>query len=98
MMLIGMLTGSQTTAQNSIFTFFGPALVSGGVDPIHVAAAGAHIATAGQALPPVDLCTFVVVGLVGGILNVKVDAVRSMIDSAPGFLMLTAAGLVLLYI
>ena len=97
-MIIGMLTGSQTTAQNAIFTFFGPALVSAGVDPVHAAAAGAHLATAGQALPPADLCTFVVVGLVGGILGTKVDAVKSMIKSAPGFIFLAIAGFILLYI
>ena len=97
-MIIGMLTGSQTTAQNAIFTFFGPALVSAGVDPVNAAAAGAHLATAGQALPPADLCTFVVVGLVGGILGTKVDAVKSMIKSAPGFIFLAIAGFILLYI
>ena len=49
-------------------------------------------------MPPADLATFVVAGLVGGILNVKVDSVKSMIKSAPGFLFLLAGGLLLLYI
>ncbi len=98
MCLVGMLTGSQSTAQSAILSFFGPALVSSGLDPVKVAAAGAQIATAGQAMPPADLATFVVAGLVGGILNVKVDSVKSMIKSAPGFLFLLAGGLLLLYI
>ena len=63
-----------------------------------MAAAGGQIATAGQAMPPADLATFVVAGLVGGILGVKVDCIKSMILSAPGFLILAAGGLVLLYI
>lgn len=79
--LIGMLTGSQTTAQVSIFTFFGPAMVSSGVEPVKAALAGAHLAMGGQGLPPADLTTFVVAGLVGGILGVKVDPIRSMFYS-----------------
>jgi len=52
---IGMLTGSQSTAQNVIFSFFGPALVAKGLDPVHVAIAGSHIASAGQGMPPAVL-------------------------------------------
>lgn len=98
MALVGMLTGSQTTAQSAIFTFLGPALISSGLDPAKVASAGAQIATAGQAMPPADLCTFVVAGLVGGILGVKVDSVKSMIRSFPGFFVLFLGGIALLYI
>lgn len=97
-LLVGMLTGSNSTAQSTIFSFLGPALVSSGLDPVRVAAAGGQIATAGQVMPPADLTTFVVAGLVGGILGVKVDCIKSMIKSSPAFLCLAAVGLLLLYI
>lgn len=98
MMLVGMLTGSNSTAQSTILSFLGPALVSSGVEPVNVAAAGGMIATAGQAMPPADLATFVVAGLVGGILGVEVDCIKSMIKSAPGFIFLAIGGLILLYV
>lgn len=82
MTLIGMLTGSMTVTQTSIFTFFGPALQAIGLDPVNVAVAGAHLGMAGQGLPPSCLTTFVVAGIVGSILGTKVDPVRSMIYSS----------------
>lgn len=82
MCLIGMLTGSQTTTQNAIFTFFGPALVAAaGVAPMWAALAGANLAMAGQGMPPADLTTFVVCGIVGGVLNKKCDPIKSMLYS-----------------
>lgn len=96
--LIGMLTGSQTTAQNVVFSFFGPALVSTGVQPTFAALAGAHLAAAGQGLPPADLTTFVVAGIVGGMLNKKVDPLKSMIYMLPMCLLLFTIGIVFLYI
>lgn len=98
MMLIGMLTGSQTTTQTSIFTFFGPALQATGVDPVNAALAGAHLAMSGQGLPPADLTTFVVAGLVGGILGIKVDPVRSMFYSMVMCIYFLIVGMVFLYI
>lgn len=98
MTLIGMLTGSQTTTQTSIFTFFGPALASAGVDPVHAAVAGAHLAMGGQGLPPADLTTFVVAGLVGGILGIKVDPVRSMFYSAFMCIYFLIVGFIFMYI
>jgi len=98
LMLVGMLTGSQTTAQTTIFSFFGPALVSIGVDPIKVAAAGGHLACAGEGLPPACLTTFVVTGLVGGILGVKVDPLRSMFYSSYLCFYFMIVGLLFLYI
>ena len=95
--LIGMLTGSQTTAQNAIFSFFGPALVSVGVDPVKAALAGSHLAMSGQGLPPADLTTFVVAGLVGGILGIKVDPVRSMFYSMVMCIYFLVAGLFFLF-
>lgn len=98
MILMGMLTGSQSTTQNVVFSFFGPALVSIGLNPTYVAVAGAHLATAGQGLPPADLTTFVVVGIVGSQLGKKVDPLKSMIYSMPMCICLMIIGLFFLYI
>lgn len=98
MALIGMLTGSQTTTQSSIFTFFGPALQAVGVDPVHAAVAGAHLAMGGQGLPPADLTTFVVAGLVGGILGIKVDPLRSMFYSAFMCIYFMIIGFIFMYV
>ena len=98
MMLIGMLTGSQSTTQNVVFSFFGPALVSAGLNKTFVAVAGAHLAAAGQGLPPADLTTFVVAGIVGGMLGKKVDPVKSMIYMIPMCLCFLVIGMIFLYI
>lgn len=98
MMLIGMLTESQSTAQNVIFSFFGPALVNIGLNPTHVAIAGANLAASGQGLPPADLTTFVVAGIVGGMLGKKVDPLKSMIYMIPMCLLFAAIGITFLYI
>ena len=96
--LIGMLTGSQSTAQNSSFAFLGPALTQLGVDPVHAAIAGSHIAASGQGMPPADLTCFVVCGLVGGILGKKVDPVKTMILNLPMCLYLFIVGCIFMYI
>ena len=96
--LMGMLTGSQMTAQNTVFSFLAPALVSIGTDPVNVAVAGAHLAMAGQGLPPADLTTFVVAGLVGGILGKKVDPLKSMLLNLPMCLYFLFIGILFLYI
>lgn len=98
MALIGMLTGSQSTAQNVVFSFFGPALIAIGLKPTFVALAGANLAAAGQGLPPADLTTFVVAGIVGGMLGKKVNPIRAMIYMLPMCLSLLAMGLILLYL
>jgi TRAP-type C4-dicarboxylate transport system permease large subunit len=81
--LVGMLTGSQTTAQTVIVTFLGPVLMNLGVEPVNTALGAAHLAMAGQSMPPVGLTTFVIVGIVGGIMNEKVDPVKVMILALP---------------
>ncbi|SHJ38786.1 TRAP-type C4-dicarboxylate transport system, large permease component [Dethiosulfatibacter aminovorans DSM 17477] len=81
MMLVGMISGSQTTTQVSIFTFLGPALRNVGVAEVKTALAGAHLAMAGQGMPPADVVTFVVAGMVGSMLNIKVDPVKAMLYS-----------------
>lgn len=98
MCLIGMLTGSQSTAQNVVFSFFGPALIGIGLNPTLVALAGANLAAAGQGMPPADLTMFVVAGIVGGMLGKKVDPIKAMLYMLPMCLSLLATGLILLYI
>ena len=96
--LMGMLTGSQSTAQNTIFTFLGPALVQMGVDPVFAGITGSHIAASGQGMPPADLTCFVVCGLVGGILGKKVDPVKTMLLNMPMCLYLFIVGCIFMYI
>ncbi len=98
MLLIGMLTGSQSTTQNVIFSFFGPALVSIGLNPVFAAVAGANLAAAGQGLPPADLTTFVVAGIVSAQFGKKVDPIKSMVYSIPMCICFLVMGLVFLYI
>ncbi|GAK07930.1 hypothetical protein [Geomicrobium sp. JCM 19038] len=64
--LIGMITGSQTTAQTVMVTFIAPALESLGVHTTNIALGASHIAAAGQNFPPVGLTAFVVCGIVAG--------------------------------
>ena len=97
MALIGMLTGSQTTAQNVVFSFFGPTLVEIGIAPTYVATAGASLAMAGQGMPPADLTTFVTAGIVGGALGAKVDPVKSMFISLPMCVFFMIEALIILY-
>ena len=97
-MAVGMLTGSQTTAQNTIFSFLAPALISAGVDPVNAAVAGAHLAMSGQGMPPACLTTFVVCGLVGGILGKKVDPLRTMFYNMPMCIYFMIVGMIFLYI
>ena len=96
--IIGMLTGSQSTSQNVVFSFFGPALVAFGVDATHAAVAGAHLASAGQGLPPADLTTFVVVGIVASQFGKKVDPLKSMFYSMPMCICMAIIGMVFLYV
>lgn len=98
MILLGMLTGSQSTTQNVVFSFFGPALVAYGVSPVYAAVAGAHLASAGQGLPPADLTTFVVVGIVASQFGKKVDPLKSMFYSMPMCICMAIIGFVFLYI
>ena len=98
LMLMGMLTGSQTSAQNIIFSFFGPILVNTGVDPSFAAIAGSHIASAGQTLPPSNLTAFVVASMVGSTLGQKVDPIKTMLECLPAALCLLIVGFAFMYI
>ncbi len=84
LMLVGMLTGSQSTGQNTIFTFMAPILTENlGVSPVNAALGGAHLAVAGQSMPPACLTTFVIVGIVGGVLAKKADPIKIMFLALP---------------
>jgi TRAP-type C4-dicarboxylate transport system permease large subunit len=82
-LVLGMLTGSQTAAQTVTVPFLSPLLEQLGVEPFNIALSMSHLAAAAQNLPPVGLTAFVVVGLVGGSLNTKVDPVKVMVLALP---------------
>lgn len=96
MIAVGMLTGSQTAAQTIVVPFFAPVLLQNGVDPVNVALGVSHIASGGQNMPPVGLTAFVVCGLVGGVVNAKVDPVKVMFYALPNSIYLVGVGLIAL--
>ena len=98
MCILGMLTGSQSTTQNVVFVFFGPALLALGLNPVFVGVAGAHLAAAGQGMPPADLTTFVICGMISSQFGKDVDPLKSMFYSLPMCLAFLAVGIVFLYI
>ena len=98
LLLIGMLTGSQTTAQNIIFSFFGPILVQLGVSPDFAAIAGSHLASAAPTLPPSNLTAFVVASMVGSTLGKKVDPLKTMVECLPAAICLALIGFAFMYV
>ncbi len=98
MVVVGMLTGSQTTAQSVIVTFLSPILENMNVDPTLIALGASHIAAAGQNMPPVGLTAFVVCGLIGGILNTKVDPIKVMVLALPNSFYFLVVGLIAWFI
>lgn len=98
LLLAGMIMGAQSTSQTMLTPIVGPAWIATGVTPIHAAVASAHLAAAGQGLPPADLNTFVIAGLVASILHKKVDPLKSMYYTSVYCLFLAAVGIFFLYI
>jgi TRAP-type C4-dicarboxylate transport system permease large subunit len=98
MVVVATLTGSQSTAQNTIFSWLAPALVHIGVNPAKLAVAGAHIASGAQAFPPTSITALVVCALVGGVLNKKLDPLKAMAGCFPTSFYMVAVGLLFLYI
>lgn len=96
--VVGMLTGSQTTAQSVNVTFLGPILENMNVDPTWIALGASHIAAAGQNMPPVGLTAFVVCGLIGGILSKEVDPIKVMMLALPNSLYFLLIGLLAWFI
>ena len=82
MCLMGMLVGSQTTTQSTVFSILAPAMQNAGIGGIATAVAGGHWAMAGQGMPPADTVTFAVAGLVQSMTGKKVDPVKSMMYSS----------------
>lgn len=98
MVAVGMLTGSQTAAQTVVVPFLAPILTQNGVDPTNIALGVSHIASGGQNMPPVGLTAFVVCGLVGGVVNAKVDPVKVMFYALPNSIYMVTVGLIALLI
>lgn len=96
--IVGMLTGSQTTAQSVNVTFLGPILERMEVDPTLIALGASHIAAAGQNMPPVGLTAFVVCGLIGGILSKEVDPIKVMVLALPNSFYFLLIGLLAWFI
>jgi len=96
--IVGMLTGSQTTAQTVNVTFLGPILENMNVDPTLIALGASHIAAAGQNMPPVGLTAFVVCGLIGGILSREVDPIKVMVLALPNSIYFLLIGLLAWFI
>lgn len=96
--IVGTLTGSQSTAQNTIFSWLAPALVNIGVDPAKVAVMGAHVASGAQGFPPCSITALVVCALVGGILKKKVNPIGTMIGYFPLSMYMVLVGILFLYI
>ncbi|XOQ52568.1 MAG: DctM domain-containing protein [Succiniclasticum sp.] len=97
LVLAGMLTGGQSTAQSMILPILGPAWHGIGISDLNITLASAHLGMAGQGLPPCDMNTFIIAGLVGGLLGQTVNPLRSMVYSSPYCLYLVAAGLYFLF-
>lgn len=104
-LLISALTGSQSTGQNTIFSFLAPALASVGVDPVHAAVASAHIASGGQSFPPVSAPALAISAVVESILvqklgkeGGKVDPIRVMVLTLPMSIYFVIVGFLFLFI
>ena len=93
-----MLVGAQSTTQTTLLPILGPAWMATGVSDIHAAVASSHLAAAGQGLPPADLNTFVIAGLVSSLLQKEVNPMKSMILTAPYCILLAIIGLAFLFI
>lgn len=93
LLIAGMLTGGQSTAQGLLVPILAPAWMAIGITPLNVALASSHLAMAGQGFPPCDMNTFIIAGLVGAILGKQVNPMRSMIYSAPYCIYLFLVGL-----
>lgn len=92
-----MLTGGQSTAQSMLLPILAPAWSSIGISDLDIALASSHLGMAGQGLPPCDMNTFIIAGLVGALLGETVNPLKSMIYSSPYCIYLMAAGLYFLF-
>ena len=98
LLLMGMLTGSQSTSQSSLVPLVGPILVNaGGVDPSDAALGLAHLAMAGQSFPPVCLLSIMLAGLISSEVGKESDAVKIMLLSLPVTMYFAAVGFLALF-
>lgn len=93
LIISGMLTGGQSTAQSMLLPILAPAWSSIGISDLHIALASSHLGMAGQGFPPCDMNTFILAGLVGSLLGETVNPLKSMLYSSPYCIYLTLAGL-----
>ena len=99
MCAIGMITGGDSSALNTIFPFFFPAVTAIGVPALNATMAGSLITVAGQAFPPCDTLVFMACGVLSGVLGVKkIDPMKVMILDRPFGIFLTAFGMFYLYV
>lgn len=98
LLVIGMLTGTQSAPQSAIFSFLGPTLVSMGFHPVNVAVFGSHIASAGQAALPANLLVVVVASMVGSQIGKEVKPMKAMLYSSICGLWLAFAGFLMIYL
>lgn len=98
MVIAGMLSGGQSTAQAMLLPILNPAWSAIGIQPLNIALASSHLAMAGQGLPPCDMNTFIIAGLVSGLLGKEINPMRSMLYSAPYCFYLMLVGIAFFYI
>lgn len=96
LLVAGMLTGGQSTAQGMLVPILAPAWTAIGISKLHIALASAHLSMAGQGFPPCDMNTFIIAGLIGAIIGRPVNPLRSMMYSAPYCIYLFIVGIIFL--
>ena len=60
--------------------------------------AGANLAAAGQGMPPADLTTFVICGMITAQTGKKCDPLKSMFYSMPMCILFLIVGMIFLYL
>lgn len=96
LLVAGMLTGGQSTAQGMLVPILAPAWSAIGISKLNIALASAHLSMAGQGFPPCDMNTFIIAGLIGAIIGRPVNPLRSMMYSAPYCIYLFIVGIIFL--
>ncbi|MBE6968638.1 MAG: TRAP transporter large permease subunit [Ruminococcaceae bacterium] len=98
LLIIGMLTGTQSAPQSAIFSFLGPTLVGMGFHPVNVAIFGSHVASAGQAALPANLLVVVVASMVSSQIGKDVKPMKAMLYSCICGAWLAVTGFLMIYL
>lgn len=98
LLVIGMLTGTQSAPQSAIFSFLGPTLVGMGFHPVNVAIFGSHVASAGQAALPANLLVVVVASMVSSQIGKDVKPMKAMLYSCICGAWLALTGFLMIYL